>query len=541
MKKWLRSINACLDKLLTSPTSTAVGLIASITTFLALTLTRLTSSSIWFDEGFSTVISRQSFGDIFHYTAADVHPPLYYWLLKIWTSLFGTSDAAFRSMSVVFGVIALVLVFILVKKLFSRQTVVLSTFLVAISPMFVRYGIEARMYMVVVVICLAATLMLLRALRTNKQHDYLIYGVLLALGMWTHYFTAVVWLAHWVYRLTYLKSNGVKKKDLRAAFFTRNWIVAHITAVVLFLPWIPSVIRQMSGLAGGFWIPPVTLNTAGDLVGEILFYLEGSRTDGWIAVTGLAVISVIIYMLYRLWPCLPKTDKLNLQLVLIIALAPIAFLVILSLYPFKSVFVDRYLMTSIVFIYILLAVTIQLSRQYKVKPLWLPNATTLLILGCFIFGITRVYYYGNYNRYASSDSKQTMTKELTATIDQSNYDSQAPIIVNHPYMYFEAVNYQSNNHPVYYLKSQVFRADMIKVGSLAMLRDNTSHAIDDVNEFIQQHGYVWVIGNTTDQSATLNDSDSHWQNIITVGIPDGVSGQVGYKATLYGYNKNSTD
>lgn len=536
MIQWIRNLNNKLTQFLDSPVHAGAGLAASIAAFLALTLTRLTSSSIWLDEGFSTLIARRSFGEIFHYTAVDVHPPLYYWLLKIWTSLFGTSDAAFRSMSVFFGIIALVLVYILVKQLFKRQTALLATFFVAISPMFVRYGIEARMYMVVIAICLAATLMLLRAQRTQQMRDYVIYGLLVALGMWTHYFTVVVWLAHWVYRLIYLRSQRTPRSKLARSFFSKQWLVAHAVAIGLFLPWAPFALHQMSGLAGGFWIPPVTLNTAGDLWGDVLFYLEGGRADGWIAVAGLAVLAIMVYLLYRLWPKLDRTEQLNLRLVLIMAVAPILFLVALSLWPFKSVFIDRYLMTSIVFIYILMTVTIRLARQYHITPRWLPNVATILVLGCFVFGITRVYYYGNYNRNATADNKQTMTKELVKAINEDNH-AAAPIIVNHPYMYFEAFNYATTDHPVYYLKSQVMADDLIKIGSLDMLRDDTSQAINDINKFIKDHSLVWIIGNTNNNEVTIDGMDQHWRKVKAIGAPDRVSGHTGYWATLYQYQE----
>ena len=104
-----------------------LALVASIGAFLALTLTRLTTASIWFDEAYSAYLTRYNFADLTHYTAIDVHPPLYYYLLKGWTSIFGDSVAAYRSLSVVLGVIALVLIYFLVKKLFSRKAASLTT------------------------------------------------------------------------------------------------------------------------------------------------------------------------------------------------------------------------------------------------------------------------------------------------------------------------------------------------------------------------------------------------------------------------------
>jgi len=119
---------------------------AGLTTYAGLTLATITKSSIWFDEAFSAFIVRFNFFQIARYTATDVHPPFYYWILKIWTMLFGTSEVAFRSLSVLFGLTAIVFGFLLVKRLFGRRAAFVSLLFMAISPMLIRYGQEARMY-----------------------------------------------------------------------------------------------------------------------------------------------------------------------------------------------------------------------------------------------------------------------------------------------------------------------------------------------------------------------------------------------------------
>ena len=110
MKQVRKILKSCGD-FFNSKWGGVVALVAAIGAFLALTLTRLTTASIWFDEAYSAYLTRYNLADLTHYTAIDVHPPLYYYLLKGWTNLFGNSVAAYRSLSVVLGVIALVLIY----------------------------------------------------------------------------------------------------------------------------------------------------------------------------------------------------------------------------------------------------------------------------------------------------------------------------------------------------------------------------------------------------------------------------------------------
>src|SRR5574344_1146518 len=81
---------------------------AGVGAVVTLGLTRITQGRIWFDEAFSEHITRHSFFDIARYTAVDVHPPLYYWALKVWRTFFGDSELALRSMSLIFLVLAIV-------------------------------------------------------------------------------------------------------------------------------------------------------------------------------------------------------------------------------------------------------------------------------------------------------------------------------------------------------------------------------------------------------------------------------------------------
>ncbi len=71
---------------------------------------RLDASSLWSDEGNTWAMLGRSYGEIAQAAAADIHPPGYYWLLKLWSSIFGTSAWAMRSFSAVAGVLLVLVV-----------------------------------------------------------------------------------------------------------------------------------------------------------------------------------------------------------------------------------------------------------------------------------------------------------------------------------------------------------------------------------------------------------------------------------------------
>lgn len=517
-----------LDKFFSSTWGSTVALTVAIGSFLILTLTRISTSSIWFDEAFSAYITKYNFAEITHYTALDVHPPLYYWLLKGWTSVFGTSAFAFRSMSVFFGVIALILLFFLIKRLFNRKTAAASVVLVAISPLFVSLGIEMRMYMLVAVIVLAATLMLWRSLKTGKLCDYIIYGVLVCLGMFTHYFTAVVWLSHWVYRAIYLRTNGLNGRKLAKAYFDKPWIIAHIVAVGLYVPWIPTVITQFRTVSNGFWIPAVTANTPSNYLSELLFHLQGDQVEGWLSMLFFVTVILIGVLIYRYLRQIrySRAERRSFYLVLTMAIAPVIFLMLLSLPPLTSSFVDRYVLSAAIFTVALVAVLVVNYKSSKANWWITPTALTLAITCCFSYGVFQVYHQGNYSKLNG------MTGEVIRTIQKTDH-SNTPIVSSDPYDYYAASFYDNTEHPTYFLWDSTKNNS---TGSLAMLRDNHfNRAVKNISRFTNDHHQIWITGTTNTDTvhapAELNASD--WKAVRTITISDPVTGNNQYKATLY--------
>lgn len=67
------------------------------------------------------LISKMSLSQIVQATGADVYPPLYYFILHYWVALFGTSEVAVRLLSVLFGVLAIPIIYLLGRLLFKEE------------------------------------------------------------------------------------------------------------------------------------------------------------------------------------------------------------------------------------------------------------------------------------------------------------------------------------------------------------------------------------------------------------------------------------
>src|SRR6516165_7601840 len=123
-----------------------------------------TRSDLWLDEALSVNIARLPLSQLHTALRHDGAPPLYYALLHLWIRAFGTGDVATRSLSGVLSVATLPLAWFAGQRLGGRKLAVFALLVVATSPYAIRYGTEARMYALIMLLVFAGYLAVLRAL-----------------------------------------------------------------------------------------------------------------------------------------------------------------------------------------------------------------------------------------------------------------------------------------------------------------------------------------------------------------------------------------
>jgi len=494
-------------------------IVVALAVFTTIALWNITKSSIWFDEAFGAYLIRFNFIDIARYTATDVHPPLFYWLLKLWSMMFGNTELALRSMSVFFGGVTIIFGYLLTNRLFKEKAARISLIFLALSPMLIRYSQEARMYTLVTAIALAATYTLTYAINSNKKQLWVIYGVLVGLGMWVHYFAAIVWLAHWVWRADIVRRTA-QKGEFISKFFSKNWMLAHYVAVGLYLPWLPFFIGQSFVVqAFGFWIPPVNPGTPLNFLTNAVYYLDLGSTTGRLAFGIIASGIFLAFLATKVYKTLNDHDRQSYRLVMTLAFVPALILFIISV-PLRSVFVDRYLITSAVGIAIFIGVTLALGSKF-IKPKWQIFATFFIAL-FMVIGITNVYHFGNYNKNTSNSNQ---TRQIVDAAVARSKDGQ-PIIAATPWLFYEVVFYNTDNHPVHFLEVTDY-----KYGSLDMLKYSDNYKIKDIATFAKRNPIIWYIGFI--EQGELKAPYPGWKQIQKVIINDPINGKSGYEAIQY--------
>ena len=496
-------------------------LVIGIAVFVAISLFTITKSSIWFDEAFSAYLIRFDIVNVARYTANDIHPPLFYWLLKVWGMVFGHSELALRSMSVFFGGISIAIGYILANKLFNKNVARFSLLFMSISPMFIRYSQEMRMYTLAAAISVAATYMLVVALNSKKKLPWIIYGILVSLGMWTHYFMAVVWIAHWIWRADVIRRQVGKGKFVKA-FFSKQWVMAYVIAIVFFVPWMKYFILQTSIVqAAGFWIPAVTPNTLPNFITNIFYYLEVESVNGWFALGIILAVVLLAILAVKVYKSQNQEQRQSYRLIMSLAFVPALLLVVLSMPPLRPAFVDRYLVPSILFVSIFIGITLAQGLRF-IKLRW-RVLLVIMLVGLMSFGVTNVWYFGNYSKTSNASNN---TREIIQAIVKKAEPGQ-PIIADSPWLFYEAIFYAKADNPIYFINEKT----TYKYGALDMLKYNDQFKIKDINKFVATNSIVWYVG--LPRGAAFDPPYSNWQALQKVFVSDSINGKPAYEAVQY--------
>jgi 4-amino-4-deoxy-L-arabinose transferase-like glycosyltransferase len=137
---------------------------------VALRLYAIGAKSLWVDESFSIWMASQPLGALWRFTVQlDQHPPLYYALLHFWLAL-GDGEAVVRGFSALWGALTLPVMYLIGERIGGRALGLLSALILAISPLHVWFGQQARMYTMLMFFASMAILCMLHLLE-NQAGD----------------------------------------------------------------------------------------------------------------------------------------------------------------------------------------------------------------------------------------------------------------------------------------------------------------------------------------------------------------------------------
>lgn len=437
-------------------------LVAILWLATALRFHRLDAQSFWNDEGNSARLSERSVALIVEGTASDIHPPLYYLMLHGWRSLLGESEFALRALSAFAGVIVVAGVYGIARRLLRPGAgALLAPLLASLHPALVYYSQEARMYELLALWAVLATLIFVRWLRAQRLSLWLAlaYVLVTAAGLYTHYFYPTVLAAHgfvlglWLLlgwrRLSSASSEGAISHVGRPLL---RWGVMVFAALLLYLPWLPIFVRQAGGRSSDKLPPTVFLERAGRW---LLF--GGTVEDGtfWRGAT-VAVAALLLLLLLALPARERAHNSQGGERGLLARLLPVSMVLI----PLISMLLAgttrepyfKFMMVAAPFLALLAAHLVAMAwpvgqrlgaQHLRFGRFWMPLAAVLLS-GMLLVGTGRSLSNLYYNSAFARDDYRGIARRIEATGHPND-----GIILNAPNQWEVFTYYHQEGAPVY--------------------------------------------------------------------------------------------
>jgi len=234
----------------------------------------LADRSLWFDEAFSLSIAKVPFPSVIDAVrTGDPHPPLYYVLLGGWIRLFGSSEFAARSLSALFSVLTVPLLYGFGRRFVNREVALVGAVLLAGSAFAVRAGQEVRMYPLLGLLALCSWYTMVLAIQQRRGRFWAMYILATALMLYAHFFGFLVLGSQLLYLLPRWHSD---RRTAMAATLAQG------AATILFAPWVPVLVALIKRGAGWpTFRPPAGLRAVIDLLGLFGFGGELAGTGGY--------------------------------------------------------------------------------------------------------------------------------------------------------------------------------------------------------------------------------------------------------------------
>lgn len=286
------------------------------------------NTSLWGDESFTAVAVQENLKRMLEIVAKDTAPPLYYLLLFTWTRIFGHSEIAIRSLSILLYLGTVLFVYLIGKKIWDKKTGFLAALLTLASAFLFPFAFEGRMYAILVFF---VTLSFYFFIANNT----LGYVLAATAAIYSQHYAALVLIFQFLWRLFTtpdLKKNWLKV--LKPYFFI----------TLLYLPWLYPLYKQLTMVGGGFWLNKPKFK---DIINLYLNYLRGHEIFKWQKYWPILAGLILIF---KKW-----SDKFKENLILLGWVTfPVALAFVLSLGK-ASIFYDRYLIFIIPGLMLLLA------------------------------------------------------------------------------------------------------------------------------------------------------------------------------------------
>ncbi|MCX6393642.1 MAG: glycosyltransferase family 39 protein [Solirubrobacterales bacterium] len=340
-------------------------------------------SIAWDEVYLYSWVHGKGLGQMMHLVAVHEKTPPLGFVLSWISDQMGSSPSLIRIPSLIAGVALIPLVAALGRRLGGQRTGVVAALLVAASPFLVFYSVEARSYSLTVALCTASTLLLVRALKDGRRADWVGYSLVAAFALMSHYTAFAVLAAQTLWAVAAYPRNR------KSILLTQ---AGPLLAALIWLPWLKQQVDNSSDeLHRIAAVSPLDFGNVSAIIGHSLVghpLTSVARLPGqWglsLVLSGLAVaaVALVVDRLRGRASQEPMT-RANIWLLVVLALAPLALALGVSLQPGQSMLLARNLITAVPAVALLVA-SLMASRGRAVALASTALVTAGLALGTVV-------------------------------------------------------------------------------------------------------------------------------------------------------------
>jgi hypothetical protein len=186
----------------------------------------------WFDDIYAASFANLSlWGTVTAALRFDVHPPLYYLQVNLWSRIVGHSDQALQLNSVLWNCGALIAVYVGSLRKFGVATAIAAVGMAAVMGSDMFFSSDLRMYSMVSCLCLCAWIEAGDIAERSRLRDYWLL-ILLLIAIGTSHSAGVVPVS----AVLLYCAPDFRAADWRTKF--KTWLKACTIVGITLLPWI---------------------------------------------------------------------------------------------------------------------------------------------------------------------------------------------------------------------------------------------------------------------------------------------------------------
>jgi len=377
------------------------------------------TQSLWRDEAFSLLVAQKPISFIFQNLTFE--PPVYYILLHYWIRVFGTSEIAARSLSLLGFTLATMVVIVWSEKLFNKHWLSWVTpLLFFTNPMLIYYAFEIRTYGWYV-------FFVVLSLYAYSQSRWRLWVAASVLGFYTHTYFLFFFIAQAIHWIVLHRRKLLKPLKL----IHEPMVASSILIVSMMLPWLIRVMKETAVFASS-WYFPVNGNLVKSVLGNMYLGYEGTPWYLWGFTANLSLILLIVFFL----AVSKKKTRARNAFFLFCVFIPLAIVIGVSF--FKPLFVNRYLIGVTVAEVFLIALAIESINNHLLQKL----GAWCLVLGALAFNV----WYPS--QHAKLNIRSTI-QEINALKGKDDV-----ILAQSPLIFFETIYYADKGSRVFLYNPQ---------------------------------------------------------------------------------------